>query len=39
MTRALRSHHVWQLRRLGLKGESLHVRDACEQCVKVVGGR
>ena len=36
---ALRSHHVWQLRRLGLKGESLHVRDACEHCGNVVGGR
>ena len=28
---ALRSHHVWQLRFLGLKGESLDLRDACEQ--------
>ena len=36
---ALRSHHVWQLQRLDLKGESLHVRDACEQCGNVVGGR
>ena len=28
----------WQLRRLDLKGESLDVRDACEQCGNV-GGR
>ena len=39
MTRALRSHHVWQLRRLDLKVESLDVRDACGQCGNVVGGR
>ena len=30
MTRALQSHHVWQFRRLGLKGESMDVRDACD---------
>ena len=30
-SRCARSHHVWQLRFLGLKGESLDLRDACEQ--------
>ena len=39
MTRALRSHHVWQLRRLDLKVESVDVRGACGQCGNVVGGR
>ena len=38
VTRAWQSHHDWQLRRLLLKGESLDVRDACEQCGNV-GGR
>ena len=32
VTRAWRSHYVWQLRRLDLKGASMDVRDACEQC-------
>ena len=39
VTRAWRSHHVRQLRRLDLKGESTEVFDACEQCGNVVGGR
>ena len=39
MTRALRSHHVWQLRRLDLKVESVDVRCACGQYENVVGGR
>ena len=39
MTRALRSHHVWRLRRLEFKGAFVDVRDACEQCENVVGGR
>ena len=36
---ALRSHHVWKLRSLDLKGESLDVRGACDQCKYVVGRR
>ena len=39
MTRALRSYHVWRMRRLEFKGAFVDVRDACEQCVNVVGGR
>ena len=31
VTRAWRSHHVWQLRRLEFKGAFVDVRDACEQ--------
>ena len=39
MTRALRSHYVWRMRRLEFKGAFVDVRDACEQCGNVVGGR
>ena len=39
VTRALQRHHVWHMRRLEFKGAFVDLRDACELCGNVVGGK